>query len=72
MTDRIFYVTIADADIGSLKYHLRFLNKYLYHRLPNFECYRMMGTTSNFELFDKKASNFLTKRRRYFGRVSVA
>ena len=41
-SDRVFYftVTVTDADIDNLKYHLLFLNKYLYHRLAEFEHYR--------------------------------
>ena len=26
-SDSVFYVTVANADIGSLKHHLQFLNK---------------------------------------------
>ena len=42
---RVFYVTVANADFGSPKYHL----------LVTFEHYRMIRTTYNFKLFDKKA-----------------
>ena len=36
--DRVFYVTVANADIGSLKYH--FLNKYLATVLQNVNIFR--------------------------------
>ena len=41
----IFYVTFANADIGSLKYHLLFLNKYMCHRLAKFEHHQTILTT---------------------------
>ena len=55
-SDRAFYVTIADADIGSLKSrsHLHtLLDKYLDHMLVKFEQNRMVRTIQNFVLFDK-------------------
>ena len=49
-----FYVTIADADIKSLKSLHTLFDKYLDHMLVQFEQYRMVQTIQNFELFDKK------------------
>ena len=43
--DSVCYVTVAYADIESLKYHLQFFDKYLCHRLAKFEHYRMIQTT---------------------------
>ena len=50
------------ADIGSLKSLHTFLKKCLYHRpMPvKFEQNRMVQTTRNFELFDKKPVFFIT------------
>ena len=51
---RAFYVTIADADIGSLKsLHILF-DKYLDYMLVKFEQNRMVGIIQNFVFFDKK------------------
>ena len=36
-SDRAFYVTIADADIGSLKSFHKLFDKYLDHLLVKFE-----------------------------------
>ena len=50
------YVTIADANIGSLKslrLHTLF-GKYLNHMLVQFEQNRMVRTRQNFELLEKK------------------
>ena len=53
-SDRTFYITIADADIGSIKYlHTLFFN-YLDHILVNLEQNRMVRTLQAIELFDKK------------------
>ena len=46
-----FYVTIADADIGSLKSLHTLFVKYLDHMLVKFEQNRMVRTIPNFELF---------------------
>ena len=54
MTARVFYITIADADIGSLKSLHTLFDKYLDHMLVKFEQNRMVQTIQNFELFDKK------------------
>ena len=51
--DRAFYVTIADADIGSLKSLHTLFDKYLDHMLVKFERNRMVRTIQKFELFDK-------------------
>ena len=46
--------TIANADIESLKSLHTFFTKCLYHMLVKFEQIRIVQTTRNFELFDKK------------------
>ena len=52
-----FYITNADADIGSLKsLHILF-DKYLDHMLVKFEQNCMVRTIQTFELFDKKWLN---------------
>ena len=51
---KLFYVTVANADIGSLKSLHTSFTKCLYHMLVKFEQNRMVQTTRNFELFDKK------------------
>ena len=43
LSDRVFYVTIADADIHTL------LDKYLDHMLLKFEQNGMVRTTQSFE-----------------------
>ena len=54
-SDRVFYIIITDADIGSLKsLHTLFNDKYLDHMMVKFEQNRMIRTIQNFELFDKK------------------
>ena len=53
-SDRIFYVTIADADIGIVKSLQTLFDKHLNHRLVKFEQNRMVRTIQNFVLFDKK------------------
>ena len=52
-SDRVFYVTIADADIGSLKS----LHTYLQHMLLKHEQNRMVQSIQILELFDKKMVN---------------
>ena len=47
--DWSFYVTIADADIGSLKSLHTLFDKYLDHMLMKFEQFELQ----NFEFFDK-------------------
>ena len=51
------YVTIADADIGSLKSLHTLLDKYLEHMLVNLWKNRMVRTVQNLVLFDKKMVN---------------
>ena len=48
-----FYVTIADADIGSLKSLHALFGKYLDHMILKFEQNRIVRTIQNFVLFDK-------------------
>ena len=55
--DRVFYVTITDAEIGSLNSLHTLCGKYLDHMLVEFEQNHMVQTTWNFELFDKKMIN---------------
>ena len=52
--DQIFYVTISDADIESLKSPHTSFDKYLDYVLVKFEQTRMVRPIQNFELFDKK------------------
>ena len=47
-SDRVFYVTIADAEIGSLKSLHTLFDKYLDHMLVKFEQNRMVRTIQNF------------------------
>ena len=54
ISDRIFYVTNAGVDIGSLKSLYTLFDKYLDHMLVEFEQNRMVLTIQNFEFFDKK------------------
>ena len=55
-SDWAFYVTIADADIGSLKSLYTLFDKYLDHMLVTVKIKqnRMVQTIQNFVLFDKK------------------
>ena len=55
---KLFRATVANADIGSLKSLHKFLYKCLYHMLVKFDQNRMVQTTRNFELFDKKKPGF--------------
>ena len=59
-SDRVFYITIVDADIESLKSFHRLFDKYLDHMLVKFEN-RMVQTIQNFDLFDKNWLNFFDK-----------
>ena len=63
--NREFYVTIADADIRSLKSLNTSFDKYknLDHIVVIFEQNRMVRTTQNFELFHKN------KWRNIFGKA---
>ena len=57
---KLFRATVANADLESLKSLHTFFKKCLYYMLVEFEQNRMVQTTRNFELFDKK-SGFLKK-----------
>ena len=48
------YITIADADTGSLKSLHTLFDKYLDHMQVKFEQNLMVQTTQNFKLFNKK------------------
>ena len=52
-SDRVFYVTVTDADIGSLKSLHTLFDMYLDHMLVKFEQSRIVQTTQILELFDK-------------------
>ena len=54
ISDRVFYITIADADIGSLKSIHTLFGKYLDRMLVKFDQNRMVRTVQNSDLFDKK------------------
>ena len=62
ISNRAFYLTIADADIGSLKSLHTLFDKYLDHMLVKFEQNCMVRTIQNFVLFDnnnnKMVNNF--------------
>ena len=49
-----FILTIADADIGSIKSLHTLIDKYLDHMLVKFEQNRMVRTIQNFVLLDNK------------------
>ena len=57
----ILYVTIADADIGSLKSLHTLFDKYLDPMLVKSEQNRIVRTIQNFELFDKKRLTIFDK-----------
>ena len=52
------YITIADADIGSLKSLHTLFGEYLDHMLVKFEQNRIVRTIQNFELFDEVLTPF--------------
>ena len=54
----IIVITIADADIGSIKSLHALFVKHLDHVRVNFEQNRKVRTIKNFELFDKKWTIF--------------
>ena len=60
-SDRVFYITIADSDIGSLKSLHTLFDEYLDLMLGEFEQNRMVQTIHNFDLFDKKWLTFFDK-----------
>ena len=71
--DWVFYVTIADADIGSLKSLPSLFDTYLYHMLVKFEQNRMVRTTQNFALFwQKRVNHFWQSIDAILENVSVA
>ena len=51
---KLFRATVANADTGSLKSPPAFLKRCLNRMLVKFKQNRMVQTTRNFELFDKK------------------
>ena len=53
-SDQVFYVTISDADIESLKSLHTLFDNFLDHMLVEFEQNCMVQTIQNCELFDKK------------------
>ena len=57
-----FFVTVANVDMGSLK----FQNKCLCHKLAKFEHNRINRKNKMFSFWSKKRHLFLTKRRRHF------
>ena len=56
-SDIVFYDTVVNADIESLKYHVAIEPQ----AIAKFENYRLIRTTWNFELFDKIASTIFNK-----------
>ena len=61
ISDQVFYITITDADIGSIKSLHILVVKPLNHILVNFEQNRMVRPAQNFELFDQKWLNIFDK-----------
>ena len=61
-SDRTCYVTIADADIESLKSVRTLFDKYLDHMLLKFEQNGKVRNIQNFELFGKKIVNYFEER----------
>ena len=57
----LFYVIIADAEIGSLKSLHTLFDKYLDHRLVKFEQSRMVQTVQNFVVFGEKLLKIFDK-----------
>ena len=53
----VFYITIAETDIRSLKSLHTLFDKYLDHVLVKYKQNRMFQTIQNFELFNKKMVN---------------
>ena len=51
---KLFPATVANVEIGSLKSLHALFDKYLNHVLVQFEQNRMVQSTRNFELFNKK------------------
>ena len=77
---KLFRASVTNTDIGNLKSLHAFPKKCFYQMLVKFEQNRMIQTTRNFELFDKKKNkqtnknktgflkSFLTKSWRHFAR----
>ena len=61
--DRVFHVTIADADIGSLKSLHTLFDKYLDHILGKFEQNGIVRNNKTFKLFDKKKKKKKKKKK---------
>ena len=59
ISDRTFYVTITDADIGSLKslHTLGLFDKYLDHMMVKFDQNRMERTQRSIQNFEVLAKN---------------
>ena len=55
---RIFFIIIADPDIGSKKFSPYIFVKHFNHIVVNFKQNRIVRTIKNFELFDKKLITF--------------
>ena len=51
---RVFYITTAGADIGSLKSLHTLFDKYLDHMLVKYDQNCMVQTVQSFDFFDKK------------------
>ena len=56
-SDRSFYVTITDADIGSLKSLRTLFDKYLDHTLVKFEQNCMVRNIQHLERLDQQSEN---------------
>ena len=65
---KLFPATFVNGNIGSLKSLHTFLKTCLYHMLVKFEQNRIVQTTQNFELFDKKTGFFKNIFDKIFGR----
>ena len=60
-SDREFYVTITEADLGSLKFLHTLFGKYLNHMLVKFEQKFIVRNIHNFKLFGKKRLSIFEK-----------
>ena len=61
-SDGVFYIIIADADVGSLKSLHTLFDKYLDYMLVKFIQNHMVWPIENCELFDKKWLNIFDNR----------
>ena len=59
---RVFLVTVANADIGSLKFYLWFHNECLCHKLAIFEHIRIIRTRWNVQFLVKKHNRIIRTR----------